>query len=358
MKNNYKELYKKLVKEYDEFYKTIDAKTLKPSTGMLRKYQLKTLEFCKKIIEQVDKLNIKYFPIGGTLIGSIRHNGFVPWDDDFDIGMMRDDFERFLKFCEINYIQIPAKYLYFSSDNRFKIWDKFLRKYPKQFIFSRTPHHVQIIFGTSIFDCVNIDIFPHDRYSESYTGEEYRKYIDFINKKKHMLDNYQKIIDFFDNQRLTSPFFDKNGKKIYYGLDNIDNYLLRFEGFFNEEMIFPLKKIKFEDTEITIQNNGLEYAQRQYKNFLNMPNDIIISPHLNNKMLNKNLRKKRTFDFKLREILLKFAYRKKVESDLCKDIAINEVIRFFRKKITGREKYKKLYLTLKQKFEFLKSIKS
>lgn len=357
MKKDYKKLYKDLVKEYDKLYKSLDAKTLKPANGKLREYQLKTLEFCKKIIEQIDKLNLKYFPIGGTLIGAIRHSGFVPWDDDFDIGMMREDYESFLEFCANNYIEIAPKYLYFSSNNRFKIWNKFLKKYPKQFIFSRTPHHTQIIFGTNIFDCVNIDIFPHDRYSENYSGQQYKNYIDYINKKKYMLDNYQKIIDFFDNERRTNQYFDKNGKKIYYGLDNIDNYLLQFKGFFSEDMIFPLKKVKFEDIEITIQNNALEYAEKQYANCLKMPYDILISPHLDNKFLNESLCKNKIFDLKLQEILLKFAYRKNTQSDLCKDIAINEIRAFFKKKLSQEKKYQKLYESLYEKFKFLESIK-
>ncbi len=358
MKKNYKQLYKEAIKEYNEFYKTIEAANLKPASGNLREYQLKTLNFCKKILIQLEELKLSYFPIGGTLIGALRHKGFIPWDDDFDIGMMRDDYEIFLNYCKQNYIEIPAKLIYFSSDNRFKIWDKFLHKYPKQYIFSRTPHHTQIIFGTNIEDCVNIDIFPHDRYSEDYTGEQYKNYIDIINKKKYILDNYQKIIDFFDNERITNSFFDNNSKKIYYGLDNIDNYILQFKGFFNEDMIFPLKKIKFENTEISIQNKGLEYAQRQYKNCLQMPYDIIISPHLDNKFLSEELHKSKIFDFKLKEVLFKLAYKKETTNDFCKDIAISEIRKLFRKKPTEQEKYKTLYKKLNQKLEFLKSIKS
>ena len=58
-----------------------------------------------------DKLNIPYFLFAGSLLGAVRHQGFIPWDDDLDIIMMRQDYERFLNEapqildCENFYVQ-------------------------------------------------------------------------------------------------------------------------------------------------------------------------------------------------------------------------------------------------------------
>ncbi|MCR4609471.1 MAG: LicD family protein [Eubacterium sp.] len=56
--------------------------------------QKRHVELLKKFNEICDKYKIKYWAFDGTLLGTIRHKGFIPWDDDLDLAMMREDFEK------------------------------------------------------------------------------------------------------------------------------------------------------------------------------------------------------------------------------------------------------------------------
>lgn len=64
------------------------------SRKMLWKIELDIMEEIDGICKRHD---IKYSILGGALIGAIRHKGFIPWDDDMDIGMLREDYNRFLE---------------------------------------------------------------------------------------------------------------------------------------------------------------------------------------------------------------------------------------------------------------------
>ena len=64
--------------------------------------QKEEFEMFKKIIPFLEKNNISYFVCGGTLLGAIRHKGFIPWDDDIDIAMPRNDYEKLISMGKNN----------------------------------------------------------------------------------------------------------------------------------------------------------------------------------------------------------------------------------------------------------------
>ncbi len=102
------------------------------------------------------KHNIKWFADGGTLLGAVRHKGFIPWDDDIDIQMLREDYDRFIKACET---ELP-EYCFLQwagSEKGFQPWHAKLRD-------DRTTGSTK--FETNCFPewhrGIFIDIFPLD----------------------------------------------------------------------------------------------------------------------------------------------------------------------------------------------------
>ena len=66
----------------------------------LRSLQLAELELLKETDRICRKAGIRYNIIAGTLLGAVRHKGFIPWDDDVDVAMFREEYGRFVKACE------------------------------------------------------------------------------------------------------------------------------------------------------------------------------------------------------------------------------------------------------------------
>ena len=77
----------------------------------LRKLQLVELDILKEFLRICKKHHLRYYALGGTLLGAVRHEGFIPWDDDIDVGMPRPDFRRFEKIAEK---ELP-EYLHYCS---------------------------------------------------------------------------------------------------------------------------------------------------------------------------------------------------------------------------------------------------
>ena len=61
----------------------------------IRSVQLRELEILKVFQDICSRHNLRYFAIGGTCLGAVRHKGFIPWDDDVDVAMPYEDYAKF-----------------------------------------------------------------------------------------------------------------------------------------------------------------------------------------------------------------------------------------------------------------------
>lgn len=138
----------------------------------MRDLQAKQLEILKCFIRICEKLNISYFLVCGSALGAVKYQGFIPWDDDIDIGMFRKDYDRFLK--EAPAFLPPHLFLQsFRTDPEYpQIFSK-LRDSETTFI-EKSVSHLSINHG------VYIDIFPLDGYPKRKLSQallECRKWI-------------------------------------------------------------------------------------------------------------------------------------------------------------------------------------
>lgn len=132
--------------------------------------QLQSLKNCERdmlaeFVRICDKHGIKYFVQGGTLLGTVRHGGFIPWDDDVDVSLHRDDYEKFLAVAEE---ELPDYYFLQTKDTD--------PEYPNNFAKirdSRTTFIESSAKNLKINHGAYIDIFPLDNYPDGKKAKIY-----------------------------------------------------------------------------------------------------------------------------------------------------------------------------------------
>lgn len=123
-------------------------------TQILRKLQLTELEILCELDRVCRKHNLTYYIVGGTLIGAVRHSGFIPWDDDIDVSMPRKDFD---KLCKIAKEEFSSEYFLqtHKTDKKCYFFYAKLRKNGTYFGEDKFEH-------THLHKGIFMDIFPLD----------------------------------------------------------------------------------------------------------------------------------------------------------------------------------------------------
>lgn len=231
------------------------------------------LNIFKDFIKVCDKLNINYYLIGGTLLGAIRHNGFIPWDDDIDVCMLRDDYEVFIKYgqeyLDKNYFlqtyetdsEYPGCYAKIRDNNTTFLEDSVKTKKMNHGIF--------------------IDIFPLDDYHKHNKVKEkliyYKlyneKFIHDKNFKKRLVAKLVKIL--YGNK--TKLELCKMQEMIYTRKSN-SNYVTNYCGAWgvekethNKKCFEDFKIVKFENLDVKVPIGYDEMLKKTYGDYMQLP---------------------------------------------------------------------------------------
>jgi len=164
-------------------------------------------DILKEFATFCDKNNLRYYLFGGTLLGAVRHNDFIPWDDDIDVSMPRPDYERFIELTRIS----P--------------WEHYeVRQYTQPFIKmvdNRTVMKERLMREKYNTQCVFIDIFPIDGLPES--ASERQKHFRKLRRYKRCLEH-----SIIDSRKVP----DKNMiKRVYRKIATTFFYILGYKRF-------------------------------------------------------------------------------------------------------------------------------
>lgn len=180
--------------------------------------QNKLLEMLAWLDKFIREHNLTYYAIGGTLIGAARHQGFIPWDDDIDIAMPRDDYK---KLCEL--LKTPIDHYVIETPDSEK--NDFLYTFAK---FYDTNTSMTEFLKTKVRRGVYIDIFPLDGIG--HTQKEALKNYKAIDRKNMFLMtricNYRKDRKWYKNIAIffsqLIPNFFINEKKLVLNIDQLN----------------------------------------------------------------------------------------------------------------------------------------
>lgn len=223
----------------------------------MRQSQLVMLRMLKIMDYLCVKHDIKYFLTGGSLLGAIRHQGFIPWDDDLDIGMTRDNYEKFVKFAVPDlpndiFFQTPETDSHYSQKSNV---DARLRDKYSSYDHTDIENH-------KWHEGLQVDIFVYDR---AYLPHNF--FIISMNRILKSLNDKKKRAKVLKAISKFTPF------PIVYASNFLQSLgvLKLGANYVKEQEIATLIRTKFEDAEFLVPQGWDACLKRQYGDYMQLP---------------------------------------------------------------------------------------
>ena len=252
------------------------------------------LEIVKEVINLCEKHGLTYYMLGGTMLGAVRHGGFIPWDDDIDLGMFRDDYEAFLIYAEelpkhlkvVNYRNSPSYQYYITRvlDTKTKVVEERIGNDNK--------------YTNASIDIFPIDGTPNNKFLRKihYTRILYHRalmslcYKDSIDRKRPRSSAEKALLWVLEKlpiEKMTSAYKQKDKIDKLLRKQKVDGseYIGNIMGAYRTREIVPYKyygKGKFYDFE-DIKLRGMEladeYLTHTYGDYMQLPPEELRKTH-------------------------------------------------------------------------------
>lgn len=237
------------------------------------------LEIMDEFVRICEKHKLPYFLTGGTMLGSIRHKGFIPWDDDIDIGMTRKDYELFIEYAKV---ELDGKYYLDCHETNKQYYLPFAKIKKNNTVFDEEDNH-HLNNHKGIF----IDIIPFENAKKQDSIKQkiqailvrnitdtmfYKNKIRKLKNSRHPL--FVAMLSIIPNYQLMK--LQKKISKL--NKDDNSEYMVALAGTYSykketmpRNIFLPTKKIKFEDREYQGMNNPDGYLTRIFGNYMELP---------------------------------------------------------------------------------------
>lgn len=265
----------------------LDAKkrffrSLKTDNEALFALQQATTVLLKEFGRICHKHDIPYWLDFGTLIGAVRHGGFIPWDDDIDVGMMRKDIDTLAKVMaeEDTCVQLSR---YFCADRD-------------------TCDIIRIIFKDESIK-IFVDIFVYDFVNTDDMNRTWQMNLERRRQFSRDMTQYKCVrnepgLNHWENRRIDNPEHIKlieevrdryneelgvsrdSGNAIMWGIENVSYFARKQGGIVEYDRIFPLKKLSFDGMEFNVPNRYDLQLECRYGNIFSLPSDMDSHNHV------------------------------------------------------------------------------
>ena len=238
-----------------------------PDGSPLRRQQMVMLEMFKQLDRICRKYDIPYFLYWGTLLGAIRHDGFIPWDDDLDVGVMRNDY---LRLMEILPRELPEHIMLQTNDTDKNYFYLFAKLRDKRSFLDEGSYD-KVFKERGIF----IDIFPFDTVcprTQRWRLQSYAYTIFRAGNGDEASMRKIRALTWF-NRHISFPVLRFAGKIMNCRKVSFD-YGIPFHKLHEMNDIFPLKTHVFEGVDAMVPCNYHKILQSLYGDYMQLPADL------------------------------------------------------------------------------------